>query len=148
MAGQLDPIQLMRKIAELEDKINAMRTIEVGGVWKNWTPTVTGSGSMTISNLVVEVARYCLIGKSMGLELSIKFDTGGTASYQVNVSFPFSIITSSYRSFYVTENNADFAPGWCYAPGSTTFGVRRAGGTNWILATGLRIQANAFIKYK
>ena len=30
MAGQLDPIQLMRKIAELEDKINAMRTIEVG----------------------------------------------------------------------------------------------------------------------
>ena len=141
-------IELMREIAKLQGQIDALRTIEVGGVWKNWTPTVTGSGSMTISNLVVEVARYCLIGESMGLELSIKFDTGGTASYQVNISYPFSIITSSYRSFYTGYQDSGNYPGWCYGPLSTTFGVRHYNGSNWSLAANLRIQANGFIKYK
>ena len=146
--GQLDPIQLMRKIDELENKIDAMRTIEVGGVWQNWTPTVTAEGSMTISNLVVTTARYCLIGDAMALEVSIKFDTGGTASNQVNVSYPFTIISSSYRSFYSANNVDGFSPGWVYAPSGTAFGVRRAGGANWTIKAGLRIMANGIIKYK
>ena len=59
MAGQLDPIQLMRKIAELEDKINALRTIEIGGVWQNWTPTLTGWSADPAG----AIYRYCLVGK-------------------------------------------------------------------------------------
>ena len=33
MNGQLDPIALMRKIGELESKIEALRTIQTGGQW-------------------------------------------------------------------------------------------------------------------
>lgn len=139
-------IVLLRRIEELEKLIQ--RQPEVGGVWQNWTPKVTAEGSMTISNLVVEVARYCLIGDSMGLELSIKFTTSGTASNQVNISYPFSIITSSYRSFYTGYRDSGDHPGWCYGPRSTTFGVRHYDGSNWSLAENLRIQANGFIKYR
>ena len=58
MQGQLDPIQLMQKIGELESKIDALRTIEIGGVWQNWTPTLTGWSSNPPG-----IYRYCLIGK-------------------------------------------------------------------------------------
>lgn len=118
------------------------------GVWQDWTPTVTAEGSMTISNLSIDAARYCLIGDAMALEVSIRFDTGGTASYQVNVSYPFTIISSSYRSFYSANNIDGFSPGWVYGPSGTAFGVRRAGGVNWTIGAGLRIMANGIIKYK
>ena len=74
MAGQLDPIQLMRKIAELEDKINALRTIEIGGVWKDWTPTLTGWSAEPSGALY----RYCLVGKLC--TLMIRQGTSGTSN--------------------------------------------------------------------
>jgi len=148
MSGQLDPIALMRKIGELESKIKALKTIEIGGIWTNYTPTVTASGSMTITDLVVDTARYTLIGNSMGLEISISFTTGGTASNQVDITFPFSIITATYRSFYSGVKQPNFSPGWVYAPGASSFGVRRYDGANYTLTTSVRIQANAFIKYR
>ena len=144
----MDDIALMREIARLQNQIDALRTIEVGGVWKNWTPTVTAAGSMTISNLVVDVARYTTIGDSLAFEVAIKFDTGGTASVEVYITYPFSVITSSYRTFEAMETNSSLSAGVVYAPTATHFGVRRSGGSNWTLAANLRISANGIIKYK
>jgi len=55
MQGQLDPIQLMRKIAELEDKINALRTIEIGG--DVWDKIKVGTSPDKSSDPAISIAR-------------------------------------------------------------------------------------------
>lgn len=56
-------IPLMREIANLQEQINALRTIEVGGVWQDWTPTVTYAGGTTDPTNLVLSAYYSVIGK-------------------------------------------------------------------------------------
>ena len=86
MQGQLDPIQLMRKIAELEDKINAMRTIEIGGVWQNWTPVPTAeAGTLTT---VSASGKYAKIGKVVAVQLVITITTNGTGSGAIRSNLP------------------------------------------------------------
>ena len=63
MQGQLDPIQLMQKIGELESKIDALRTIEIGGVWQNYTVVWTASSTNPSIGNGSLVSRYCVIGK-------------------------------------------------------------------------------------
>ena len=76
--GQLDPIQLMRKIAELEDKINALRTITTGGVWTSYTTTWTASvTNPTLGNGTL-AGRYCSIGKLTAIK--IKLAIGSTTN--------------------------------------------------------------------
>ena len=79
MAGQLDPIQLMRKIAELEDKINAMRTIEVGGVWQDYTVEWTASITNPDIGDGVLLGKYTLIGKAC--TLAINMIAGSTTTF-------------------------------------------------------------------
>lgn len=56
-------IALMREIARLEEKINALRTIEIGGVWTTYTPTWTAATTNpTIGNGTL-TGRYVVIGK-------------------------------------------------------------------------------------
>ena len=100
MSGQLDPIQLMRKIAELENKIDALRTIEVGGVWQDWTPTPTASGSMTFTITDTIFCQYATIGKLCFISTNIVGTTGGTASSSIRLSLP--IAPVDYGSTYVS----------------------------------------------
>lgn len=66
-------------------------------LWQSWTPTVTGSGSMTISGLTVAFARYLQLGSIVFFTLNISCTTGGTAGQDIQISFPInsSIVTDA-----------------------------------------------------
>ncbi len=69
------------------DGTNFRITNDPGGML-TWTPTVTGSGSMTISSVVVQEARYRKRGKNMTIWVDLVFTTGGTASTLVYFTKP------------------------------------------------------------
>ena len=89
MAGQLDPIQLMRKIAELEDKINAMRTIEIGGVWQNYTVEWTATTNPSIGDGSL-IGRYSVVGKICFINMQLiagSTTTFGAGEWMFGVPF-------------------------------------------------------------
>ena len=59
----MDDIALMREIAKLQEQISALRTIETGGVWSNWTITWTAATTNPAIGNGVLVGRYCAVGK-------------------------------------------------------------------------------------
>jgi hypothetical protein len=110
MAGQLDPIQLMRKIAELEDKINALRTIEIGGIWLDWTPTWTALTTNPVLGDGSLVGRYSVVGKICFVDITLIM--GSTTTYGSGgwrISLPFAPATralsthSSYGSGCIND---------------------------------------------
>ena len=88
--GQLDPIQLMRRIDELENKIDAMRTIEVGGVWQDWTPIQTGWTALPVG-----AYRYCQIGKQVTLAISMSSGTSNATSAILSLPTTAATVTDS-----------------------------------------------------
>jgi hypothetical protein len=58
------------------------------GAWSTWTPTVTASGSMTVSGLTVNQASYQKLGRVVLFALNLTFTLGGTASGYINVTPP------------------------------------------------------------
>jgi hypothetical protein len=52
-------IALMREIAKLQEQIDALRTIEVGGVWQSWTPEAIG---LTSPSYATQTGKYTVIG--------------------------------------------------------------------------------------
>lgn len=65
-------IVLLRRIEELEKLI--MRQPEIGGVWKDWTPTPTGYSSTTTA-----AGRYCLVGKLCTVHLRLDGTSNSTS---------------------------------------------------------------------
>ena len=56
--------------------------------WFNWTPTITASGSMTIVDSDITLAKYCPSGRSLVVNINITFETGGTANNSIYTSSP------------------------------------------------------------
>jgi hypothetical protein len=81
---------LMREIAKLQEQINALRTIEIGGVWQDWTPTYSAGGSMTFTSVTTNEARYCVVGKFLHYKIFATGTIGGTAHTDVYFTIPVS----------------------------------------------------------
>ena len=137
MSGQLDPIQLMKTINELEYKISALATIQTGGIWTDWTPTVTASGSMTIASLSVQSARYSVIGRICFINYWVQFTTGGTADTTVYITAPSGLTIKDVYTNFTTNivNGGDLIPGLGYRGSSTQFAGLIASAGNWGLGT-------------
>ena len=76
---------LMREIAKLQEQINALRTIEIGGVWTDWTPTIVGwSATTTLA------CQYTRIGKFVAVMYHIIGTSDATTMY---LGLPFSADT-------------------------------------------------------
>jgi hypothetical protein len=58
------------------------------GGWLSWTPTVTGTGSMSISGLTIDHAVYRKRGKMVSVQYNMNMTTGGTASTGINMTLP------------------------------------------------------------
>jgi hypothetical protein len=120
---------LLRRIEDLENYIK--RVPEVGGVWKNWTPTWTASttnpsiGNGTLSG------RYCLIGKLITAKIFLQLgstSTAGSGAY----SFTFPIAPLNYRlvsGVYRLRNVGGNLYEGAVEPFSATFALIRDGGT-------------------
>lgn len=56
-----------------------------GGAWTSWTPTVTQSGSVTVTNTRSRYARY---GRTIHFLVSLAVTGSGTSSNAITVSLP------------------------------------------------------------
>jgi hypothetical protein len=95
-----------------KDAIN----ITLGSNWQNWTPTVTGSGSMTISALTINEAQYLRLGPLVFFKFYITFTMGGTiaASDAPSVSLPVTVQGNvSTAAMQLHPPSANWAPGYC-----------------------------------
>ena len=123
-------IALMREIAKLQDQIDALRTIEVGGVWQSYTPVWTAAttnpsiGNGTLSG------RYCLIGKLITAKIFLQLgttSTPGSGAY----SFTFPIAPLNYRLvsgvYRLRDTGGNLYEG-AVEPFSATFALIRDGG--------------------
>jgi hypothetical protein len=135
MSGQLDPIQLMRKIAELEDKINALRTIEVGGVWADWTPSYSAAGAMTYTSVTTDEARYCVVGNLLHYKIRANGTTGGTANPEIYFTSPLNRIdTVAYggaAAAFLYDNGDKAGIVTFFGNSQNTIRVSKYDGSNW-----------------
>ena len=81
-------IELMREIAKLQGQIDALRTIEVGGVWKNWTPTVTYAGGTTDPTSVTTACVYNVIGGMTTITVNLGVTRGSGDRTSTTITLP------------------------------------------------------------
>lgn len=108
--------------------------------WLTWQPVYTASGSMTYSTVSTERASYQLIGNTCIANLSSIGTTGGTASYGIRATLPFSFTSaSSMRGGAHVFNGASSISGGTNE--SSTNGVEtfKYDASNWTLAVSQRI---------
>lgn len=108
--------------------------------WKSWTPAITGSGSMTVTSDVIQLARYSVIGKICFFEIGATFTTGGTAGFYVVFEMPPGITSknggaSVYPTFaaFIHEGSTLLFKAGLGFMVSNLFYVGRYDGTDWAL---------------
>lgn len=65
------------------------------GNWATWTPTVTGSGAMTISGATALTAQWVRNLSSVSFMLYIQCTLGGTANNAVKVTYPIPCVAAT-----------------------------------------------------
>lgn len=93
--------------------------------FSSWTPTVAGTGGMTVSDVVVQDARYQQYGNVVSVYLAVTFTTGGTPAHDILISTPItpagppdgglllaSVTDSGQVSGQCSINSAYFQVGW------------------------------------
>ena len=110
-----------------------------GQSWTTWTPTVTASGAMTVSALVVTAANYMQIGKLIHFFINISFTLGGTASTQVFFTFPVTAAEAAQQTACYAYDTAAPYFGLQYAFSTTVAGVYKSAFGNWVLGAGRAI---------
>lgn len=127
------------------DGTNFRITNDPGGML-TWTPTVTGSGSMTISSVVVQEARYRKRGKNMTIWVDLVFTTGGTASTLVYFTKPVNSSGTGSVQNVQTAFVSDAGNLWGYvitepSAGNNLFAVAsNTSGANYTLAANRQIR--------
>lgn len=116
------------------DGTNFLITNNPGGVI-SFTPTVTASGSMTISSLVVNDARFVKQGRIVTINVDLSLTTGGTAAQQILVSMPVNASGYQYLTVLPAINyDAGTSMGYVQLSSPPTFVVTRdLNATNWTI---------------
>lgn len=95
-----------------------------GGAWSTWTPTLTQSGSVTVT---VVWARYARYGRTIHFSAVLSVTGSGTSSNEVLVSLPVTAASSAFPvggSGYVVDSSASTQyPGLPYLKTTTTIGL-------------------------
>lgn len=115
-------------------------SISFGSGWQNWTPAVTASGSMTISGLTVTEAQYLRIGPLVFVKVFLAMTLGGTASNQIYITPPVTLLSSSQNSLMPSSINLGGGFNWFAAWGfsdtaNNRFVVWPTGGGNYTLGS-------------
>lgn len=85
---------LIRKIKELENQIEAMRTIEIPGGWKSWTPNHAGFSTAPSGNYLYKVANgMCFVFYDDTIS-----GTSNATTFTVAAPLPANTLTSEYTN--------------------------------------------------
>lgn len=90
--------------------------------WLNWTPSVTGGGSLTVSAVTITDAQYLVNRNTLFFKYAITLNTGGTSSSNIFVTGPPVSLAGAVSAF----------AGWTYC-GSPPLAEQLS---NWVDTTG------------
>lgn len=94
---------LLRQIRELERRVGALEAQEVGGLWVDWTPTLTQVNSITVSILY---AQYCTNGKHVLVRAKLSASTAGVANNGISIgNIPAAIAPAVYGEPAIVAGN-------------------------------------------
>ena len=95
-----------------------------GGAWTSWTPTVTQTGAVTVTNTRSRFARY---GRTIHFTTSLTVTGSGTAGAAITVSLPVtaaaSLETIGQGFIFDSTANSNF-PGMAFSLTTTTMVLR------------------------
>jgi hypothetical protein len=73
-------------------------------IWFNYAPAPSASGSMTLADVVVDFAKFCIVGREVRISLRFTCTTGGTASNTINTVVPVTgTTTQAALSSYIAD---------------------------------------------
>ena len=105
-----------------------------------FSPTLSGSGSMTISSPSIATSKYYAIGELVFIEFRATFTIGGTPDLSVQFDLPFNALVSGSMSCVVIDTSAAISGFALLSSGSKTVSVRRYDGANWGSGAGREIR--------
>ncbi len=114
--------------------------IALGGVWQDWTPSWSASGSMTISSVSLNVARYYTMGKTFTYFVDARFTLGGTANNAVILTLPSGISPKYFAAcggWIINGGGLEAAAAYVRDTGVAE--ARPATGLNWTLGIDKRL---------
>jgi len=111
-----------------------------------WSPTYTGSGSLTYASVTTNYARYFKLDDVIWYSLGATGTTGGVVSTRIIFTTPETISTDTkdrgMGAGYVYD--AAYRTAHCEIESSTTLGIRKYNNTNYGLGASRTIQVSGF----
>jgi hypothetical protein len=108
-------------------KFNTPANIVFGSGWTSYTPTVTASGSMTVSALSILSAQFLRVGPICDVSIRLTLTLGGTAGSFIFVTLPVSSAGDFYpfTGYLHIATQASWIPAVCYpnTAGSATLQI-------------------------
>ena len=110
-----------------------------GGAWTTWTPTVTQSGSVTVTNSRSRFARY---GRTIHFTTFLTVTGSGTGANVIRISLPVTAAAGSEPAagvgyvFDASVGGGTYYPGATFIATTTTFELYGTVGTQPILGAG------------
>ena len=120
-------------------------TTILGPTWQNWTPTLTGGGSLSLSTTSA-TGRYLQVGKVVFFLLNCQASGTGSTHWEVNSTLP---VTSSALVGYSIGTGQGYngsAYKLCYANliSTTSMRIYQYDLTHWGTSPNLEIRATGF----
>jgi len=127
--------RLVDEIGKLRKEVERLKRVESGGVWKTWTPTVTGWASISASGY-----RYVKVGNFVYVMIMI---FGVSNSTEVLIDLPFTSTAVPYIGVtgYAMDNGTQ-STNPCYAVYESTTKIRvyrNTAGAAWTASGNKRI---------
>jgi hypothetical protein len=114
---------------------NTPANITFGSNWQTWSPTVTATGSMTVSGVSASDAQFLRVGPFVFFKCYVLFTLGGTASNQVGVSLPVAQV-GGQNMIAATVQATFWSTAFAYiASGGSAVNVLPSGGANYTLGS-------------
>lgn len=107
VAGQLTASSLVEVVY---DGTNFLLLSQPWVGFIDYTPTYTGSGSLTMTSVTTHIARYTVRGRLCHIQLEFTGTTGGTASNVIFASLPITNANDMIQLAYVVDGAGDPSP--------------------------------------
>lgn len=108
--------------------------LNFGSNWQSWTPSITGSGSMTVSGVIINGAGYIIIGPIVYFYFNVAFTLGGTAAQTINVTLP-TLPVDNHEALAIFPNATALNQQLVGRTDSSAYSLIRPPTGNWSLGT-------------
>jgi len=107
--------------------------------YEGWIPVVSGTGSMSIANLVINKATWAPIGTHVFFEMDITFDTTGTSANQITFTLPLDALNKTVVMGAISESGTFVSSNGITIAGSKTVSATLFNGFNFTITTGINL---------